>query len=108
MNTASRIAANRLDPFYSFGHYPTTLIQPETVVVLQANDTLENYAKLIKNPLFNYATQVLPSVTMVEKIVTILNTQNLTINELSQQSDINLGETVLAVAVLAKMDLVRF
>ena len=45
---------------------------------------------------------------MVEKIVTTLNTQNLTINELSQQSDINLGETVLAVAVLAKMDLVRF
>ncbi|MEI6746107.1 MAG: glycosyltransferase family 4 protein [Methylococcaceae bacterium] len=108
LNAAPPIASNRLDPFYSFGHYPTTLIQPQTVVTLQANGTLENYSELIKNPLFNYATQVLPSVAMVEKIVTTLNSQNLTINELSQKADINLGTAVLAVAVLAKMDLVRF
>ena len=107
LNTAPRTAANRLDPFYSFGHYPTTLIQPQTHVTLQPDNALENYVALIKNPLFNYATQVLPRLTTVEKITTTLNTQNLTISELSQQSGIDLGQTVLAVAVLAKMDLVR-
>jgi hypothetical protein len=107
LNAVPRIASNRLDPFYSFGHYPTTLIQPQTYVTLQANNALENYAALIKNPLFNYATQVLPSVSVVEKIVVKLNVQQLTINALSQQIGIDLGEAVLAVAVLAKMDLVR-
>jgi starch synthase len=107
LSAAPRIAANRLDPFYSFGHYPTTLIQPQTHVILQANNAVENYAALIKNPLFNYATQVLPNISVVEKIVTALSVQKLTINALSQQTGIELGETVLAVAVLAKMDLVR-
>ncbi|MDD5753742.1 MAG: glycosyltransferase family 4 protein [Methylococcales bacterium] len=107
LNAAPRSAVNRLDPFYSFGHYPTKLIQPQTIVALHVNNALENYAALIKNPLFNYATHVLPSETVVEKIVAKLNTQPLTLNALSQQSEIDLGETVLAVAVLTKMDLVR-
>jgi hypothetical protein len=107
LNAAPRTAANRLDPFYSFGHYPTTLIQPQTIVALQVNNASENYAALIKNPLFNYATHVLPSEAVVEKIVANLNAQPLTLNELSQQSGIDLGETVLAVAVLTKMDLMR-
>jgi glycosyltransferase involved in cell wall biosynthesis len=107
LNTAPRTAANRLDPFYSFGHYPTALIQPQTIVALQVNNASENYAALIKNPLFNYATHVLPSIEIVEKIMANLNAQPLTLNDLSQQTGIDLGETVLAVAVLAKMDLVR-
>lgn len=107
LGSAPRIAASRLDPFHSFGHYPTTLIQPHTRVTLQANNTVENYAALIKNPLFNYAIQVLPNVTIVEKIATTLSVTTLSLSELSEQSGIDLGETVLAVAVLAKIDLVR-
>ncbi len=107
-HSAPNVAGNRLDPFYSFGHYPTTLIQPHTPVTLQTSHTVETYAALIKNPLFNYATHVLPNITNVEKIAQVLIAKTLTLNELSQQSRLELGETVLAVAVLAKMDLVRF
>jgi len=105
LHSSPRVAANRLDPFYSFRHYPTALIQPETRVFLQANKTT-NYSALIKNPLFNYATQVLPSEMIVKQILANLTTE-LSINDLSQQSGITLGDTVLAVAVLAKMDFVR-
>ena len=69
-------------------------------------DALLEY-RTIKNPLFNYATQVLPNVIIVEKIVQVLTAKTLPLNELAQQSGIDLGEIVLAVAVLAKMDLVR-
>ncbi|MDD2863131.1 MAG: glycosyltransferase family 4 protein [Methylococcales bacterium] len=106
LQTAPNVAANRLDPFYSFGHYPTTLIQPQTQVVLQDSNALQTYLSLIKNPLFNYAGQILPSVASVEKIVMVLKTP-LSIAELSPQSGLDLGASVLAVSVLAKMDLVR-
>ncbi len=108
LQVAPTVAANRLDPFYSFRHYPTHLIQPETAVFLTATNTLETYKLLSKNPLFNYAGQVLPNVAIVEKIVRELNTKTVSLKELSQQSNIELAETVLAVAVLVKMDLMRF
>ena len=44
---------------------------------------------------------------IVEKIVQVLTAKTLPLNELAQQSGIDLGEIVLAVAVLAKMNLVR-
>lgn len=106
LQTAPHVAANRLDPFYSFKHYPTALIQPETRVILQPKNTLADYSALIKNPLFNYATQVLPHESVVKQIMANLTTE-LSINELSQRSGIALGDTMLAVAVLAKMDFVR-
>ena len=105
--TAPRASANRLDPFYSFNHYPTALIKPETRVFLHQKKTVADYVLLIQNPLFNYATQVLPNEKVVEKILNALTTE-LTLNELSQQISIELGDTILAVAVLAKMDFIRF
>jgi glycosyltransferase involved in cell wall biosynthesis len=108
LQTAPRLAASRLDPFHSFRHYPTALIQSTTRVALQTNNALAAYSELMKNPLFNYAVQVLPNLVIVEKIVNALNLKTLSLQELSQQSGVNLGETVLAVAVLVKMDLMRF
>jgi glycosyltransferase involved in cell wall biosynthesis len=106
LQTAPNVAANRLDPFYSFGHYPTALIQPQTQVVLQDSNALKTYLSLIKNPLFNYAGQVLPSAVSVEKIVAVLEVP-LSIEEIAQQGNLDLGTSVLAIAVLAKMNLVR-
>ena len=91
-----KLAANRLDPFYSFGHYPTALIQPQTVVTLQDNNALNTYTVLIKDPLFTYATPVLPNAVMVEKIVLALSQKQLNLSELSQQNGTHLGETLLA------------
>jgi glycosyltransferase involved in cell wall biosynthesis len=102
-----QVAPNRLDPFLSFGHYPSTLIQPNTRVTVLNHDVLNQYRCLIKNPLFNYATQILPKVELVEKIDLVLQVQTVTLDELSAQTQTNLGEIVLAVAVLAKMNLVQ-
>ncbi len=101
------VSPNRLDPFLSFGHYPSSLIQPSTRVAVLSDDVLNQYRCLIQNPLFNYATQVLPKVDLVEKIDCALQTQIVTLDELSTQTHTNLGEIVLAVAVLAKMNLVK-
>jgi hypothetical protein len=101
------VSPNRLDPFLSFGHYPSTLIQPNTQVKVLTNDVFNQYRCLIKNPLFNYATQILPKVELVEKIDFVLQVQTVTLDELSAQTRTNLGEIVLAVAVLAKMNLVQ-
>lgn len=107
MNLAPKASANRLDPFHTFGHYPTQFIQGQTTVMLQRTDALHAYAELMKNPLFNYAGQVLPAASTVEKIVNTLKTMDLTLNEIAQLSGLELGTTVLAVAVLVKMDLLR-
>jgi hypothetical protein len=64
------------------------------------------YRELAKHPLFNYAGQVLPSQDVVDKIALVLNTNTLTIDEIAQQTQLNLGITVLAIAVLAKMAIV--
>lgn len=106
LQTAPKVAANRLDPFHSFGHYPTELLQPQTRVTLHHADALNEYIKLIRNPLFNYAVQVLPAASIVEKIVSVLKA-DLSLSEIAQQSGLELGATVLAVAVLIKMDLLR-
>jgi DNA-binding transcriptional regulator GbsR (MarR family) len=46
-------------------------------------------------------------VELVEKIDLVLQEQTVTLDELSAQTQTNLGEIVLAVAVLAKMNLVQ-
>jgi alpha-maltose-1-phosphate synthase len=107
INLAPKASANRLDPFYTFGHYPTHFIQGQNTVMLQRTDALHAYGELMKNPLFNYAGQVLPAVSTVEKIVNALKSMDLTLNEIAQLSGLELGTTILAVAVLVKMDLLR-
>ena len=101
------VSPNRLDPFLSFGHYPSALIEPNTQVTSLSNEIVNRYVCLIKNPLFNYATQVLPNVALVEKINVVLQMHTVTLAELAMQTHTNLGEVVLAVAVLAKMNLVQ-
>jgi glycosyltransferase involved in cell wall biosynthesis len=107
LQTAPNVAANRLDPFYSFRHYPTRLLQPQIQVTLQNSNALKTFLSLAQNPLFNYAGLILPKTENVEKIVTVLK-KSLSIQEITQQSGLDLGTTILAVAVLAKMDLVRY
>jgi DNA-binding transcriptional regulator GbsR (MarR family) len=46
-------------------------------------------------------------VELVEKIDLVLQVQTVTLDELAVQTQTNLGEIVLAVAVLAKMNLVQ-
>ena len=64
----------RMDPFYGFGSYPTTVLTPETVLALVDSDveTALRRVKLLRSlAMVNFASQVLPSEA---EIATVLNT----------------------------------
>ena len=103
---APTVSTARLDPYLTFKHYPTNLYQPQTAVNWRAGTTTMTYRELAKHPLFNYAGQVLPSQDVVDKIALVLHSNTLTIEEIAQQTQLNLGITVLAIAVLAKMAII--
>ncbi|MFZ5776003.1 MAG: glycosyltransferase family 4 protein [Thermodesulfobacteriota bacterium] len=104
---APRAAASRMDPFRAFGHYPTALIQPATIVSLTPGADGQRYRALVGHPLFGYADKVLPQVALVEAVLAALAEEGLPLAALAGRLGLDLGGVVLAVAVLAKMDLVR-
>lgn len=104
---APKAAASRMDPYRSFGHYPTALIQPTTLVTIAPNATRAAYEQLAQHGLYSYATKVLPAAEGVERLLTVLGQGVLSVEALAEQTGTDLGATVQAVSVLAKMGLVR-
>jgi starch synthase len=104
---APRAAASRMDPFRSFAHYPTALIQPRTRASLPPGADGTAYAKLASHPLFNYAGKVLPTQAVVETLLATLAQGELVLQDLAARAGVDLGGTVLAISVLAKMGLVQ-
>ena len=104
---APRAAASRMDPFRSFAHYATALIQDRTRVSLRTAADAATYAELCSHPLFNYAGKVLPARAVVEALLAPLAQGELAMRELAGRAGLDLGATALAVAVLAKMGLVQ-
>ena len=107
LQAAPGSAPARVDPYRSFRHYPTALIQPKTVVTLAPAASRALYDQLAGDSLFAYARKLLPTAEHVEKLFSALAAGDLDIENLAQQAAIDLGSTVLAVSVLAKMGLVR-
>ena len=104
---APRAAASRMDPFRSFAHYPTALIQDRTRVSLRTAADAATYAELSSHPLFSYAGKVLPAQAVVEALLAPLAQGELAMRELAGRAGLGLGATALAVSVLAKMGLVQ-
>ena len=104
---APRAAASRMDPFRSFAHYPTALIQDRTRVSLRTAADAATYAELSSHPLFNYAGKVLPAQAVVKALLAPLAQGELAMRELAGRAGLGLGATALAVSVLAKMGLVQ-
>jgi hypothetical protein len=96
-----------MDPFRSFAHYPTALIQPRTRASLPPGADGTAYAKLASHPLFNYAGKVLPTQAVVETLLATLAQGELVLQDLAARAGVDLGGTVLAISVLAKMGLVQ-
>lgn len=96
-------APSRLDPFQSFGHYPTAQIGPETQVALAPGVTLEAYRNRLVDPLF-------PRTDLPEDVVVAvwaaLEAGPTTVDSLAGAAGIAAGWTVVAVGTLAKMGLV--
>lgn len=105
---APKVASSRADPFRSFGHYPTTLIQPTMRVALVPGVTASQYRTLAAHPLYNYARKSLPRPEIVEQLFAKLGKEDLIIQELVRSLGLNPDAAVLVLAMLAKMGLVRF
>lgn len=104
---APRAAASRLDPYQSFGHYPTARIQPDTLVAAASGAGREAYEQLAGHGLFSYAAKILPAAEVVARLFAVLGEGECSVRLLAQNAGIEVGEAVLALAVLAKMGLVR-
>lgn len=103
---APNVAANRMDPFKSFGHYPTALIGQGTLISAAPDASLNLYEKLAQHALFNYAAKVLPSFEVVERLLGDVGQGVLSVEALAKKTGYNLGTVVASVAILAKMGLV--
>ena len=95
------------DPFRSFAHYPTALIQVSTRVSLEPGTSKTAYVKLARQPLFSYADLVLPPAAVVESLIASLGEGEFAVQELAELVKIDVDPTLIAVSVLAKMGLVR-
>ncbi|PHV07848.1 glycosyl transferase [Janthinobacterium sp. BJB412] len=107
LEAAPRQAPGRLDPYLSFGHYPTALVQPRSVVRTLPGASLAAYQRLASHGLFNYAAAVLPAAPQVEAVLAALAGGALPLEECARRAGLALGPAVLALSVLAKMGLLR-
>jgi starch synthase len=104
---APAAAASRMDPFRSFAHYPTATIRSSTRVSLLPGATAAAYAQLSGGSLFDYAAKVLPAQAAVETLLAHLAAGELAIRDLAVRSEMEVGGTMLAVSILAKMGLLQ-
>lgn len=107
LDAAPGSAPGRLDPYRSFGHYPTRLISPQTPVAAAPDADRASYERLAGHGLFSYAGKVLPAPDVVERLLAALEAGPMGAEGLAKQAGMDLGAAVLAISVLAKMGLVR-
>ena len=102
---APRAAASRMDPFRGL-HYPTALIQDRTRVSLRTPADAATYAELAGHPLFSYAGRCCRA-GGGRGAARDACAGELAMRDLAGRAGLELGATVLAVSVLAKMGLVE-
>jgi alpha-maltose-1-phosphate synthase len=104
---APKVSPARMNPFQSFAHYPTALIQASTQVSLAPGASKAAYLTLARQPLFSYADLVLPPAALVDNMIALLGEKELAVQELADLVKVEVDPVLIAVSVLAKMGLVR-
>ena len=107
LQAAPKVAPSRLDPFRSFGHYPTRLMSAQTSVESAGAFSRADYEQLAQHGLFVYAARTLPSADLVENLFRALADGPLTAAELARRALLDIGVVLMATACLAKMGLVK-
>jgi len=100
-------APARLDPFLSFGHYPTHRITGATRVSARAGASPEAYAALAAQGLYRYARRVQPPPQAVQQLWPAIAGGHATVSDLARAGSATEAEVARAVAILAKMGLVE-
>lgn len=104
---APTVDAARQDPFATFGHYPTGLIQSKTRISATPIANLESYREMVRMQLFSFEKDWLPSTEIVNALLRGLANGELTLSALAAETIRDVGRTALAVSILAKMGIVR-
>jgi glycosyltransferase involved in cell wall biosynthesis len=104
---APKAAASRMNPYRQFSHYPTDQILPTTMVSVWPGVSEANFADLASNPLFSYGELVLPPTTLVTSMLLAVGEGEVSVQGLAQAVGAGADQVLIAVAVLAKMGLVR-
>lgn len=104
-NDAPKSSPGRIDPFQAFATYPTHLLGPQTRMARVSGTP--SFKELATDPLFMFAGPILPKSDVVDRIEKAVSTGTRTIQQVSTDAGLGIGITVRAVAVLAKMGLVR-
>lgn len=102
---APALRPSRLDPFVAFGHYPSSSISGDTVLRAQAGATAELYRSLASDPLFSYASPVLPNVEHAGRIMHALAAEPHSVAQLAARLGVSVHEMVRHCAVMMKMNL---
>lgn len=107
LQAAPKVAPSRMNPLRSFGHYPTALIEPTTLVSTCRTAQHQNYRALAASPMFAYATDILPPAVQVDELLQALSTQEQSLERLANNLQRDLSELITMVAALAKMGIVK-
>jgi hypothetical protein len=98
-----RVPAHRLDPFQTFGHYPTHRLGPQTLVVIRPGATFEVYLQRRADGLFP-RTGVTDA--RARPVWERLERGEAKIEALAAASDLSVGWAITLVGAMAKMGLV--
>jgi starch synthase len=104
VNATPKVPAARLDPFQSFGHYPTHQIGPRTVVALLPGATLEIYHQRSLDDIF---PRVGAPAVVADPIWEILANGDSTVGALSAAAKLSVGWGMTVIGAMAKMGLVE-
>ncbi len=107
LQAAPRTAPARLDPFCIFAGYPTAPIETTTLVALSPHADGKAYRALREDALFAYAGRHLPPVGVADAALRSLGAEPDTVGGLAARLGLDLGTTLRAVSILAKMGFVE-
>jgi len=100
MGSLARAASARLDPFHTFGHYPTELLTPATRLTLAPGASRADLDALLDHSLFGGLS--LPR-AQVEAVFETLGAGRATVSEIAGRLNANTALSLRAVALLAKL-----
>jgi starch synthase len=104
MASLARAASARLDPFHTFGHYPTESLTPATRLTLAPGASRADLDALLDHPLFSGLSL---SRTQVQAAFDAAGREEATIADLVAAAGANQALALRVASLLAKMGIVR-
>ena len=101
---APRASAGKLDPFRTFGHYPTRSVTVETVVAASPDASMARYRQLTTHPIFNGVFET-PAHGLA--LMEALPSGDTNVGALARAARLPPAAAIVGVATLAKLGLVR-